>query len=92
MRHAWNEAHVQPPVTPTNILIMLLLLLQRIQNGAAAVFWAYIPDPPMIQSLGWNKEVVPVYVNDTSLLGLKNPMNSMKRQKDRTLKDELPGW
>ena len=44
----------------------------------------------MIQSLGWNKEVVPVYVNDTSLLGLKNPMNSMKRQKDRTLKDELP--
>ena len=22
---------------------------------------------------------------------LKNPMNSMKRQKDRTLKDELPG-
>ena len=23
---------------------------------------------------------------------LENPMNSMKRQKDRTLKDELPGW
>ena len=23
---------------------------------------------------------------------LKNPMNSMKRQKDRTLKDELPRW
>ena len=22
----------------------------------------------------------------------ENPMNSMKRQKDRTLKDELPGW
>ena len=22
---------------------------------------------------------------------LENPMNSMKRQKDRTLKDELPG-
>ena len=54
MRYAQNEAHVQPPVTPTNILIMLLLLLQRIQNGAAAAFWAYIPDPPMIQSLGWD--------------------------------------
>ena len=39
MRHAWNEAHVQPPVTPINILIMLLLLLQRIQNGVAAAFW-----------------------------------------------------
>ena len=23
---------------------------------------------------------------------LKNPMNSMKRQKDRTLKEELPSW
>ena len=23
---------------------------------------------------------------------LKNPMNSMKRQKDRTLKDEVPTW
>ena len=23
---------------------------------------------------------------------LENPMNSMKRQKDRTLIDELPGW
>ena len=23
---------------------------------------------------------------------LENPMNSMKRQKDTTLKDELPGW
>ena len=42
MRYAQNEAHVHPPVTPTNILIMLLLLLQRIQNGAAAAFWAYI--------------------------------------------------
>ena len=29
--------------------------------------------------------------NHSSILALKNPMNSMKRQKDRTLKDELPG-
>ena len=28
--------------------------------------------------------------NHCSILALKNPMNSMKRQKDRTLKDELP--
>ena len=28
--------------------------------------------------------------NHSSILALKNPMNSMKRQKDRTLKDELP--
>ena len=80
MRHAWNEAHVQPPVTPINILIMLLLLLQRIQNGEAAAFWAYIPDPPMIQSLGWDKEIVPVYVNDTSLLGGKSDIHISPQQ------------
>ena len=80
MRHAWNEAHVQPPVTPTNILIMLLLLLQRIQNGEAAAFWAYIPDPPMVQSLGWDKEIVPVYVNDTSLLGGKSDIHISPQQ------------
>ena len=28
--------------------------------------------------------------NHFSILALRNPMNSMKRQKDRTLKDELP--
>ncbi|XDA86198.1 hypothetical protein R6Z07F_015949 [Ovis aries] len=79
-RYAWNEAHVQPPVTPAKILIMLLLLLQRIQNGAAAAFWAYIPDPPMIQSLGWDKETVPVYVNDTSLLGGKSDIHISPQQ------------
>ncbi|CAB41418.1 env [Ovine enzootic nasal tumor virus] len=80
MRHAWNEAHVQPPATPIKILIMLLLLLQRIQNGAAAAFWAYIPDPPMIQSLGWDREIVPVYVNDTSLLGGKSDIHISPQQ------------
>nr|ADK26401.1 envelope protein [Ovine enzootic nasal tumor virus] len=80
MRHAWNEAHVQPPATPIKILMMLLLLLQRIQNGAAAAFWAYIPDPPMIQSLGWDREIVPVYVNDTSLLGGKSDIHISPQQ------------
>ena len=80
MRYAQNEAHAQPPVTPTKILIMLLLLLQQIQNGAAAAFWAYIPDPPTIQSLGWDKEVVPVYVNDTSLLGGKSDIHISPQQ------------
>ena len=29
-------------------------------------------------------------VNHFSILGFENPRNSMKRQNDRTLKDELP--
>ena len=31
-----------------------------------------------------------IYINPHIYLCLENPMNSMKRQKDRTLKDELP--
>ncbi|XP_040091533.1 uncharacterized protein LOC120859516 [Oryx dammah] len=69
MQRAWNEAHTLPPVTLTNMLIMLLMILQRIQQGTALTYWAYVPDPPLIQPLGWNEEVLPVYVNDTFLLG-----------------------
>ena len=31
-----------------------------------------------------------IYINPHIYLCLENPMNSMKRQKDTTLKDELP--
>ena len=30
--------------------------------------------------------------NHFSILAFEKPMDSMKRQKDRTLKDELPRW
>ena len=30
--------------------------------------------------------------NQLSILALRTPLNSTKRQKDRTLKDELPRW
>ena len=32
------------------------------------------------------------FVNTYQYSCLENPMNSMKKQKDRTLKDELPRW
>ena len=35
----------------------------------ADVFWAYVPDPPLLQPVGWEMSFVPVYVNDTILLG-----------------------
>ena len=37
-----------------------------------------------------NKIIVGTFINNTSVFLLENPMNNMKRQKDRTLKEELP--
>ena len=58
-----------PSASPTNILISLLLLLNQISSMNADVFWAYVPDPPLLQPVGWEMNFVPVYVNDTILLG-----------------------
>ncbi|XP_043328910.1 uncharacterized protein LOC122444205 [Cervus canadensis] len=58
-----------PTTLPTNILISLLLLLNQISSMNADVFWAYVPDPPLLQPVGWEMSLVPVYVNDTVLLG-----------------------
>ena len=58
-----------PTALPTNILISLLLLLNQISSMNADVFWAYVPDPPLLQPVGWEMSFVPVYVNDTILLG-----------------------
>ena len=35
----------------------------------ADAFWAYVLDPTLLQPVGWEKSFVPVYVNDTILLG-----------------------
>lgn len=35
----------------------------------ASIFWAYVPDPPLLQPVGWEMSSVPVYVNDTIFLG-----------------------
>ena len=58
-----------PTASPTNILISLLLLLNQISSLNADVFWTYVPDPPLLQPVGREMSFVPVYVNDTILLG-----------------------
>ena len=42
-----------PTASPTNILISLLFLLNQISSMNADVFWAYVPDPPLLQQVGW---------------------------------------
>ena len=58
-----------PTASLTSILISLLLLLNQISSMNADVFWAYVPDPPLLQPVGWEISFVPVYVNETVLLG-----------------------
>ena len=44
----------------------------------------------MVESLTECGPLVKGMTNQVSILALRTPMNTMKRQKDRTLKDELP--
>ncbi|KAB0381923.1 hypothetical protein FD755_003840 [Muntiacus reevesi] len=69
LQMACENAPNPSPASPTSILISLLLLLNQISSMEASVFWAYIPDPPLLQPVGWEMSSVPVYVNDTILLG-----------------------
>ncbi|KAF4023394.1 hypothetical protein G4228_015002 [Cervus hanglu yarkandensis] len=66
---ACENASNPSPASPTSILISLLLLLNQISSMEASIFWAYVPDPPLLQPVGWEMSSVPVYVNDTILLG-----------------------
>ena len=47
--------------------------------------WVMVESSDKMWSTGEGNDKLPLYSC------LENPMNSMKRQKDRTLKDELPG-
>ncbi|KAB0338002.1 hypothetical protein FD755_025397 [Muntiacus reevesi] len=69
LQMACENAPNPSPASPTSILISLLLLLNQISSMNADVFWAYVPDPPLLQPVGWEMSSVPVYVNDTVLLG-----------------------
>ncbi|KAB0338691.1 hypothetical protein FD754_024404 [Muntiacus muntjak] len=69
LQMACENAPNPSPASPTSILISLLLLLNQISSMEASVFWAYVPDPPLLQPVGWEMSSVPVYVNDTILLG-----------------------
>ncbi|XP_043757898.1 endogenous retrovirus group K member 25 Env polyprotein-like [Cervus elaphus] len=69
LQMACENASNPSPASPTSILISLLLLLNQISSMEASIFWAYVPDPPLLQPVGWEMSSVPVYVNDTILLG-----------------------
>ncbi|XP_059012791.1 endogenous retrovirus group K member 25 Env polyprotein-like [Mustela lutreola] len=43
--------------------------MQQVLAAQGSLYWAYVPDPPLLQPVGWDVSSIPVYVNDTVLLG-----------------------
>lgn len=55
------------PVTPLTLFLAPLALSMGTAQGA--VYWAYVPNPPLLQAVTWGHVPVPVYTNATHILG-----------------------
>lgn len=60
------------------IIYLLMGLLNLQATADEQTYWAYVPDPPILHPAMWDGPEVPVYVNDTSTLGL--PSNGHMQQ------------
>ena len=74
MREAQNRVAVQgDPISPLSFLITLLIILNQINTAHSeeysSAYWAYFPDPPLLQPVGWEGRSIPIYTNDTVALG-----------------------
>ena len=74
MREAQNRVAVQGnPISPLSFLITLLIILNQINTAHSEeysnTYWAYFPDPPLLQPVGWEGRSIPIYTNDTVALG-----------------------
>lgn len=74
MREAQNRVAVQgDPILPLSFLITLLIILNQINTAHSeeysSAYWAYFPDPPLLQPVGWEDQSIPIYTNDTVALG-----------------------
>ena len=74
MREAQNRVAVQGDlISPLSFLITLLIILNQINTAHSEeysnAYWAYFPDPPLLQPVGWEGRSIPIYTNDTVALG-----------------------
>jgi hypothetical protein len=74
MREAQNRVAVQGDlISPLSFLITLLIILNQINTTHSekysSAYWAYFPDPPLLQPVGWEGRSIPIYTNDTVALG-----------------------
>ena len=72
MREAQNRVAVQGnPISPLSFLITLLIILNQINTAHSEeysnAYWAYFPDPPLLQLVGWEGQSIPIYTNKTVL-------------------------
>ncbi|XP_059534648.1 endogenous retrovirus group K member 113 Env polyprotein-like [Myotis daubentonii] len=52
----------------TLFLAMLSILAVQVCD-AQTPYWAYIPDPPFLRAVTWDDPSIPVFVNDTDIMG-----------------------
>lgn len=74
MRNLTKEAEslvrsTQQPATPQMMLLAMLALLATAPEGRANNYWAYVPDPPLLQPASWSHPEIGVYTNCTWALG-----------------------
>ena len=72
MREAQNRVAVQGDlISPLSFLITLLIILNQINTTHSekysSAYWAYFPDPPLLQPVGWEGWSIPIYTNKTVL-------------------------
>lgn len=55
---------------PASMFLMMLALISNQVNFASLekVYWAYVPDPPLIRAVRWEDQAVPVYVSNPDIL------------------------
>ena len=72
LREAQNRVAVQgDPISPLSFLITLLIILNQINTTHSEeysnAYWAYFPDPPLLQPVVWEGQTIPIYTNKTVL-------------------------
>ena len=65
MREAQNRVVVQgDSISPLSFLITLLIILNQINTAHSEeysnAYWAYFPDPPLLQLVGWEGQSITV--------------------------------
>lgn len=56
-------------MTPEHLFLAMVALAAFMPRGASMSYWAYLPNPPVLQPVTWQHGEVIVYTNDTWLLG-----------------------
>lgn len=61
---------------------LFFLWLLTFPVGRAENLWAYLPNPPLLHPVTWDDLQVPVYVNDTKILGLPSAAHIWPQWRD----------